>query len=104
MQKIAVDWSEQEHFVEGSGLFQRCLSWGALALLCATSGCGAGLGGEGDDVGIGTSRSALSRRLENDVLFTNPTGSSSSFSTAGFVDLTGSFFQNLGTNGRTCNT
>jgi hypothetical protein len=36
--------------------------------------------------------------------FVNPTGTASSHSTLGNVDLTQSFFQRLGTNDRTCNT
>jgi cytochrome c peroxidase len=34
--------------------------------------------------------------------FANPTGFAATFSTAGKVDLTGPFFQSLGTNGRAC--
>ena len=34
--------------------------------------------------------------------FANPTGIAATFSTAGKVDLTGPFFQSLGTNGRAC--
>jgi cytochrome c peroxidase len=34
----------------------------------------------------------------------NPSGASATLSTAGFIDLTNPFFQNLGTNGRTCAT
>ncbi len=34
----------------------------------------------------------------------NPSGNAQSFSTAGYVDLGSAFFQNLGTNGRTCGT
>ena len=34
--------------------------------------------------------------------FANPSGAAATFSTAGKVDLTGPFFQNLGTNGRAC--
>jgi hypothetical protein len=35
-------------------------------------------------------------------LFPNPGGTSSTYSTTGAIDLTGPFFQSLGTNGRTC--
>ncbi len=42
--------------------------------------------------------------LQNNKKFENPTGKSSSFSRTGSIDLTGSFFQSLGTNGRTCET
>ena len=34
--------------------------------------------------------------------FANPSGAAATFSTAGKVDLTGPFFQSLGTNGRAC--
>jgi hypothetical protein len=75
-----------------------------LFLAVTTVGCGAGVDAQGDDLEVGTSRSALSTILQNNRKFANPTGQSSSFSTAGSVDLTGSFFQSLGTNGRTCET
>jgi len=42
--------------------------------------------------------------LPEGTLFPNPDGTSSTLSTAGRVDLTGPFFQNLGTNGRSCAT
>ncbi|TMG82140.1 MAG: hypothetical protein E6H78_15315, partial [Betaproteobacteria bacterium] len=40
--------------------------------------------------------------LPNMLPFANPTGIAATFSTAGKVDLTGPFFQSLGTNGRAC--
>ncbi len=40
--------------------------------------------------------------LPNMLPFTNPTGVAATLSTAGKVDLTGPFFQSLGTNGRAC--
>ena len=40
--------------------------------------------------------------LPNMLRFANPTGAAATFSTAGKVDLTGPFFQSLGTNGRAC--
>src|SRR6266567_8587000 len=40
--------------------------------------------------------------LPNMLRFANPTGIAATFSTAGKVDLTGPFFQSLGTNGRAC--
>jgi cytochrome c peroxidase len=42
--------------------------------------------------------------LPNMLPFANPTGVAATFSTAGKVDLTGPFFQSLGTNGRACVT
>src|SRR5262249_52983805 len=53
---------------------------------------------------VDTTASALDTVLENNVEFANASGESASFSTAGSVDLTGTFFQSIGTNGRTCNT
>src|SRR6266478_3905840 len=40
--------------------------------------------------------------LPNMLPFPNSTGVAATFSTAGKVDLTGPFFQSLGTNGRAC--
>src|SRR5256884_6057636 len=40
--------------------------------------------------------------LPNMLRFANPTGVAATFSTAGKIDLTGPFFQSLGTNGRAC--
>lgn len=42
--------------------------------------------------------------IPNGALFPNPAGASSTYSTAGSIDLTGPFFQSLGTNGRSCGT
>ena len=42
--------------------------------------------------------------LPNDVPFANPSGAAATHSTTGSVDLTGPFFQSLGTNGRSCAT
>jgi hypothetical protein len=42
--------------------------------------------------------------LANDFPFANPTGRHSTFSTLGNIDLTGPFFQDLGTNGRRCSS
>ena len=43
-----------------------------------------------------------STSISNDKQFNNATGTAATFSTVGRIDLTGPFFQNLGTNGRTC--
>jgi cytochrome c peroxidase len=40
--------------------------------------------------------------VPNGARFPNPAGTSSTYSTTGAIDLTGPFFQSLGTNGRTC--
>ena len=42
------------------------------------------------------------RQLPNGLLFPNPTGFASTFSTAGRIDLANEFFQDLGANGRRC--
>src|SRR5947207_10108376 len=42
--------------------------------------------------------------LPNPVSSVNPAGTMSTYSTAGPIDVRNAFFQNLGTNGRTCNS
>src|SRR5205085_7230608 len=42
--------------------------------------------------------------LPNPVSSVNPSGTMSTYSTAGPIDVGNAFFQNLGTNGRTCNS
>src|SRR4051812_16651334 len=42
------------------------------------------------------------RFIPNGAHFPNPEGTSKTISTTGAIDLTGPFFQNLGTNGRSC--
>jgi cytochrome c peroxidase len=42
------------------------------------------------------------RVVPNGTQFPNPSGTSSTYSTTGGIDLTGPFFQSLGTNGRSC--
>jgi len=42
--------------------------------------------------------------VPNGTRFPNPAGTSSTYSTTGSIDMTGPFFQSLGTNGRTCGT
>src|SRR4051812_5712000 len=42
--------------------------------------------------------------IPNGYFFPNPSGASQTYSTTGRIDLTGPFFQVLGTNGRTCAT
>lgn len=44
----------------------------------------------------------LPKFVPNGAHFTNPAGSSSTYSTTGAIDLTGPFFQSLGSNGRSC--
>ena len=40
--------------------------------------------------------------IPNGARFPNPAGASSTYSTSGSIDLTGPFFQSLGSNGRAC--
>jgi cytochrome c peroxidase len=51
---------------------------------------------------VGVGNAGQSTSLPNMSQFPNPTGSAATFSTVGKIDLTGPFFQNLGTNGRAC--
>jgi cytochrome c peroxidase len=51
---------------------------------------------------VSTSGVADDTSLPNVLHFPNPTGYAATFSTTGTVDLTGPFFQSLGTNGRSC--
>ena len=48
--------------------------------------------------------SLTARVLPNDFPYINANGFSATFSTRGFVDLTGQYFQAQGTNGRSCST
>ena len=68
-------------------------------LVCLALGCV-----QTGDFELGTSARATQTALPNGLEFTNPTGRHSTFSTAGNIDLTGPFFQDLGTNGRRCVT
>ena len=42
------------------------------------------------------------KSIPNGTHFPNPAGTSSTYSTTGAIDLTGPFFQSMGTNGRSC--
>jgi cytochrome c peroxidase len=44
----------------------------------------------------------IETRIDNNQRFRNPGGRAATFSTQGFVDLTGEYFQAKGTNGRSC--
>ena len=83
----------------------RAAGGGLLALLVAACSASGGIekteGADGLPVGVAQLDLSL-KRLPNDVLFRNPTGHVTTVSTAGFVDLTNEFFQDLGTNGRRC--
>ncbi|HEY6461740.1 MAG TPA: hypothetical protein VIY73_16350 [Polyangiaceae bacterium] len=80
----------------------RTLLLGGTVLLAFLAGCGSSSPTES----TGSTESALGGHggLPNNTPFPNPTGFAATYSTAGFVDLTGDFFQSLGTNGRACVT
>src|SRR6516225_4968745 len=44
------------------------------------------------------------QEIPNGRHFPNPAGTSSTYSTSGKIDLTGPFFQSMGSNGRSCGT
>ncbi len=51
---------------------------------------------------VATLQNLLQSSLPNGIPFPNPTGFASTISTAGSIDLSNEFFQDLGTNGRRC--
>jgi hypothetical protein len=55
-----------------------------------------------DDRAPGETQFSRLRQLPNGMAFPNPTGFASTFSTAGRIDLSNEFFQDLGANGRRC--
>ncbi|HEY5242054.1 MAG TPA: hypothetical protein VIJ22_11335, partial [Polyangiaceae bacterium] len=74
---------------------------GGFAVLAFLAGC------SGSDPTESTASSAsaatgYAKSLPNNLPFGNPTGYAATVSTTGSVDLTGAFFQSLGTNGRSC--
>jgi len=91
-------------------LFQGIFSWGIIGFTAVGVGCGgAPVSSDGSDESVGTSQDALSgvatfsaNQFGNpgtvEVVGTNASGGLVA------VDHTNPFFQNLGTNGRTCNS
>ncbi len=78
---------------------------GGVAVLALVAGCG----GSDPTEGTGSTSSAVhggtaepGSTVPNGVPFANPSGFAATTSTAGSVDLGSAFFQNFGTNGRTC--
>jgi hypothetical protein len=69
-----------------------------LALLNLAGGLAYDLG----SARVGATSPALEDSIPNNELFRNPGGKAATFSTQGFVDLTGEYFQAQGTNGRSC--
>lgn len=55
-------------------------------------------------LGWGAHAQELETSIDNNHPVQNPGGHSATFSTQGFVDLTGEYFQAQGTNGRSCVT
>lgn len=87
--------------------FQMGLCGVMVGLIGALAGCSSAAVEEETDLvtedEISTSQSALKiGRLPNNLPFFNRDGFAATYSTAGHVDLTGAFFQSLGTNGRSC--
>jgi hypothetical protein len=74
-----------------------------LAILGSLGFCGCGGTAETDDIGLGT-LACNADALDNNHPERNPGGKAATFSTVGFVDLTGEYFQAQGTNGRSCAT
>src|SRR5690349_15608274 len=68
-----------------------------VAVFCLGLGCMSQ-----SDFPIATDQRSTSVAIPNGFEFRNPTGRHSTISTAGDIDLTGPFFQDLGTNGRRC--
>jgi cytochrome c peroxidase len=96
--------SINDHGLEQEVFMQRITSAVCGVLVAATvAGCSGGHD-DRDERFVGTARSAVSGSLQNNTEFPDPSGRSASFSTSGSVDLTGTFFQQLGTNGRACLT
>ena len=75
------------------------LTVGVFALLSS-----AWLIGHHLNAGAVDARSSDVSVIANNYLFRNPGGKAATFSTQGFVDLTGEYFQAQGTNGRSCSS
>jgi cytochrome c peroxidase len=92
----------------------RCRSVGLAALAMFVAAWQFGCGGAGGNVSSPAQSSATTNSapiaptpttlVANLQPFTDSTGSAATFSSTGSVDTTGVFFQQLGTNGRTCAT
>ena len=77
---------------------KRCNLWGLAVVSLLALGWGPGYAGaqdrrEGDRV---------ETSIDNNHRFRNPGGRAATFTTQGFVNLTGEYFQAKGTNGRSC--
>ena len=87
--------------------FQLVVGGVMVGLMGGLAGCGTAVDAGETDLStpevLASSQSALHiKRLPNNLPFLNEHGFAATYSTAGYVDLTGPFFQDLGTNGRSC--
>src|SRR6266481_1330688 len=55
-------------------------------------------------LGVTSLAAKIQTTLPNPIISPNDSGTLSTYSTAGPIDVTNAFFQSLGTNGRTCNS
>ena len=75
---------------------------GGVALFALLAGCSASAGPTDSTSSSTEALHGHGGSLPNNLPFENPSGFAATYSTTGSVDLTGPFFQNIGTNGRTC--
>ncbi len=77
---------------------------GGLLLATLAVGC-SDAASETETEPVGATSEALTlSRLPNNIPFRNPSGYATTVSSAGYIDLTNEFFQDLGVNGRRCVT
>lgn len=74
----------------------------AMVVLVALLGLAWGLASDLGPEPVGATSSPSDNSIPNNHRVKNPGGKAATFSTQGFVDLTGEYFQAQGTNGRAC--
>jgi mono/diheme cytochrome c family protein len=74
----------------------------AIVAVAALLGLAWGLAYDGGFAPVGATSPASQDRLPNNRPMPNPGGAAATFSTQGFIDLTGEYFQAQGANGRSC--
>jgi cytochrome c peroxidase len=77
-------------------------TFGGIAVVALVAGCG---GADPTSESTASAESAVHGNqgsIPNNKRFGNPSGYAATFSNTGSVDLTGAFFQSIGTNGRSC--
>jgi cytochrome c peroxidase len=74
----------------------------AMVVVVAIVGLAWGIGYALGFEPVGATSSAFNDSVPNNYPFRNPGGKAATFSTQGFVNLTGEYFQAQGTNGRSC--